>query len=480
MAGIGFELKKLFGARGVLPGIKACFVSSFIVMGPTLICMAMLTALQQFLVYLEIPLEKRELFTAAIVYSFIFSLLATCGFTMVLSRYVSDRIYENRYEDILPSMHGALTVCITAGGTAAALFYYKSPLNPCFKTAAYILFVELVILWIQSVYMSILKDYARVLRGFVLGVCTGIMLSYSAVMLLKADVINGLLVSADMGFFVIIIFLGRSIQRSFKKSRRNYFDFLRYLGRYPSLFFTGVFQMLGTYIHNFVFWFGDYRVTAGGTYVFSPFYDVPAFWAFLSTIPAMVIFVVSLETSFYEKSKEYYFMISHDGTIDDIEQTKDEMLEALSEGLMHVMKLQLFFTAGFLVLGIKLLPLIGFSSSLVGIFSMLVIGYYAFIMTFITILILLHFDDRKGALLISGAFLSLNALLTLLSTFSEEHYLGAGFFGASFISLVLALIRLLSFVKNIDYHVYCSQPIVNKNYEGFFSWLALRMEKWLG
>lgn len=47
----------------------------------------------------------RELFSCTILYTFIFSLLTASPFNAVLSRYMSDVIYEERYQDILPCYH---------------------------------------------------------------------------------------------------------------------------------------------------------------------------------------------------------------------------------------------------------------------------------------------------------------------------------------------------------------------------------------
>jgi len=45
MAGIGFELKKLFNGKGLIQGIRACFLSMLVAIGPTLLCILMMTVL---------------------------------------------------------------------------------------------------------------------------------------------------------------------------------------------------------------------------------------------------------------------------------------------------------------------------------------------------------------------------------------------------------------------------------------------------
>ena len=45
---------------------------------------------------------ERELFSCTVLYMFIFSLMSVSPFNAVLSKYMSDVIYEERYQDILP------------------------------------------------------------------------------------------------------------------------------------------------------------------------------------------------------------------------------------------------------------------------------------------------------------------------------------------------------------------------------------------
>lgn len=460
MAGIGFELRKLYAVKGVLPRIKAYLFSITVTIGPTLLCILMLMALQKLLFDLGVDAAKRELFMAAIIYSFIFSLIITSGLIMLLSRYVADKIYKNEYEDILPSLYGTITICVIAGGITGLVFYLRSPLNFSFKLAAYMLFIELIILWIQMVYVSALRDYSRLVKGFLVGNVTGIAVSYVLVCLLAVDMITAVLISMDIGFFVILIFFSINIHAFFRNNSGKYFDFLGYLDKYPSLFFINMLYTFGLYTHNFIVWGAGYQVSAAGTYVFAPLYDVPSFWAFLSVMPALVMFMVTGETSFYEKQKSFYDTICNQGVLDDIEHAKGEMKDTLSRNLRHIMGTQLVISILCLVLGMYFLPWSGLPSATIALFDILVIGCYAFIIMFIFLLILLYFDDRKGALLVVAVFAFASTIFTMITIYLGEAYYGLGFTGASFLSLAIGFFRLDFFIKNIDYFTFCSQPVV--------------------
>ncbi len=82
-------------------------------------------------------------------------------------------------------------------------------------------------------------------------------------------------------------------------------------------------------VHNFLFWTSELGVRIGGTYIYAPTYDVPTFYAFLSIMPSMIMFMVSIETSFYDKYKKYYSLITGKGNFTDIENAKKDMTRTL-------------------------------------------------------------------------------------------------------------------------------------------------------
>ena len=146
----------------------------------------------------------------------------------------------------------------------------------------------------------------------------------------------------------------------------------------------------------------------------SPFYDLPVFYAYLTVVPTLVTFVVSVETSFYDKFRGYYDKILNGGTLLEITRAKWDMQRTLMQEVSFMMEVQLLFTVVSLALGIKLLPMLGFSNAQLYTFNILVLGYFVFIMSFIIMLIMLYFDDRRGVLAVSSLFVVLNARIHIL------------------------------------------------------------------
>jgi polysaccharide biosynthesis protein PelG len=469
MAGIGFELKKLFKDRGFFSNIKAYAYSALVSLGPFILCTVVIVAILLFLNLMNVPFKEKELFIATVVYAFIFAQLIASGFKMIITRYISDMLYDEKFEYILPSLYGLLSIVIIIAGVIGIVFYFRSPLPIELKLVSYLLFVELVIAFIMMEYLSTLKDYIKIVKSFAWGIFVAIALSFVLLKFTNIQVVFGMLLAIDIGFFIIIAILMGYLKKFFGKSVNRYFDFLAYFDKYPSLFFIAFFYTLGLYSHNFLFWSSELGVKIGSTYIYAPTYDVPTFYAFLSIMPSMIVFVVSMETSFYEKYRTYYTLITGKGNFSDIENARKDMTRVLWAEIRNIMEIQLFFTLIFIAAGYYLLPRLGLTQLSVDIFNLICLGAYLNIIMLIIMLIMLYFEDRKGALFISMSFLITNVVFTYFTIHISENYYGMGFFFAAFITLVLAVTELTVYLKNINYHTFCGQPIIYKENRGLFT-----------
>ncbi|CAM4060306.1 exopolysaccharide Pel transporter PelG [Paenibacillus alkaliterrae] len=458
MAGIGFELRKLFNSQGLLNNAIAYAYSSLTTIGPMMLCMFMVMGMQWLMTLSGASFLEKELFLTTIVYCFIFSVLITGGLSMVLTRFIADMMFMKKYEHLLSSYYGSMAVCLPIGALTAWLFLRGMPVGMGYKIATYLLFSELIIIWLQTVHLSALKDYKRIVRSFLIGVVCASAGAWLLLYFTPFDNATSVLTAIVIGFFFVVLLSARHFEQFFPpKQSRIYFSFLSYLGKYPSLFFIGTFFYAGVYIHSFVYWFGPGQIRVAQHYVISPFFDLPVFYAYLTVIPTLVTFVVSVETSFYEKFRTYYDKILNGGTLTDITHAKQEMQRTLIQEISFIMEVQLLFTVVSLAIGIKVLPAIGFSMEQLDVFTILALSYFLFITAFIVMLMMLYYDDRKGVLIISGIFVAFNAALTYLTMHTGHH--GLGMFLAALLTLTLALGRLMQYVRNIDYYTFCSQPI---------------------
>lgn len=464
MAGIGFQLRNLIKENSFFWGIKGFAFSTIVIAGPMILCIFLITVAQHFLNIMNTPYFERELFLAGTLYSFVFSQLITSGLIMLATRYLADQLFARKNENVLSSLYGIVALALLVGGVTGIAFYSFSPLDIVFKIFSYFFFIELVITWLLTMYISALKNYLQIIRGFLIGVIISVIAIWFCYGVLNFVTATQMFACMDLGFFITILLFFRSIRRKFPVNNQRYFEFLTYFAKYPSLFLIGLFYTLGLYGHIFIVWWSDLQTIVSNTFVMATLYDTPIFYAYLTIIPAMVMFVVSVETSFYERYKSLYSKILGSSSFQDIKEAQSKMFNVLSRELMFIMEFQLFFTICAIALGTKLLPL---TIEQVDIFNIVVIGNYFFIMMFIVMQILLYFDDRKGVLLVISSYVIASTIFTVITVMFKNY--GLSCFIAGLIGLGLSFSRLYHYSKNFGYYTYCSQPLVKKEEKTFLN-----------
>ena len=112
MAGIGINLNKIFKRNTIITNLVGYTYSTMSTIAPMILVIGSIIIMNIVLDTEIIEYSHRELFACTILYIFIFSLLTTSPLNAVLSRYMSDIIYKERYEDILPCFYAGLIINI--------------------------------------------------------------------------------------------------------------------------------------------------------------------------------------------------------------------------------------------------------------------------------------------------------------------------------------------------------------------------------
>ncbi|MCA1032252.1 exopolysaccharide Pel transporter PelG [Bacillus timonensis] len=463
MAGIGFQLKELFNERSFFGNVRAYSYSVIVTVGPMFLSILLITLGKLLLEEVSTPYAEVYRYLAAAEYSFIFSQIITGGFAFVISRYVADQTFLEKEEKVLSSMYGLIGICVAIGGISAFLFYASSPLPFSFKLVTYIFFTELIIIWIQSMYVSALKDYKKILKSFLVGTLTSAILIWVTIGIFQVYSATALFICLDIGFLIILLMLIRYIKEYFGVNNHDYFHFLNYIEKYPLLFFCGLFYMFGLYGHNLVVWQGDLQLVIDETFIIAPFYDVPVFYAYLTVLPAMILFMVSVETNFYTVYKKYYGRILNASPLRDILNSKKEMFKTLSMELTFIAEIQLLTVFLSIFLGIQFLPQAGLVTEQIHIFMIVVFGNLFFSLMYTIVLVLLYFDDRQGAFQTTLLYGLTTVIFTLIAVRFEQY--GLSLFLASFVCLLFSIKKIVHYLTNIDYYTFCAQPIVYREKE---------------
>lgn len=458
MAGIGFELRKLFKQEGIVHNVKAYAYSSMTTIGPLVLCISLVFALQKMMRTYQYNYLEMELYIATVTYSFVFSIILTSALSIVLTRYIADMVFEKKYNEILDSFYGALIITLPISAVISFVFLTGVSGSLSYKVAAYILFMELVIICIQSVYLSALKDYLRIVRSYAIGIIITLVIGWLLLSLTDIQQATAALVASAIGFGVIVAMIMHHFEQVFPRTiEKDYFTFMHYFKKYPILVLEGLFVYSGVYVHNMIYWMSPDALVVANQFRLMPFYDLPVFYAYLSVVPSIVVFVVNVETSFYEKFRIYYLNVIDDGTYKSMNQAKVGMQKSLLKELSFLIVVQLMFSIIAIALGLIWLPRIGFTMEQLDLFVMLALAFFFFIIMFVMLHALMYFDDKKGVFVSSGLFIVLNGLLTYGTMKLSIH--GLGMFIASFLVLVVVLFRLLYVLRNIDYYTFCSQPL---------------------
>jgi uncharacterized membrane protein len=477
MAGIGFELKKLFSKKGILLQARANIYAGLVVAGPMILGALLLLGTKYISTYGGASTHQQDLIVVIITYSLLFSLILTSTVLFVLARYVADMLYINAYHRILPSMYGAISVGLIIGSVLWIVFLYLSRLELIYSLYSFILFCEGIVVWIQINYITAVKEYRGILVGFLVGILSGLLLSLVFI-LLKYNVVSSLLAGASIAYGILIIDFTVILHKFFPMGSGSPLKFLEWIDKYPQLPLVGFFSTLGLFIHIILMWSSPWGVQIEGLFYHAPPHDIPALFAFLTSLVTTVNFVTSVEVSFYPKYKLYFGLLNGDGSLSNMEKSYDDMMEVLKRELFYLAIQQVFVTLFSIVFIGELLSYLklGFTDSMIAMFRVLCVGYGLYAIGNSLMLFLLYFSSNTDALWAAFVFFVANALGTYYTISMPETYYGFGFIIAGALLYLISLRLLFSYTNRLDYYIFTKQPVFFIQKQGLFSLLVQKLE----
>ncbi len=478
MAGIGFELKKLFNKRGFFRSMKAFGYTTVICTGPMLLGILLLLGIMYLCSETNVPVPVRELLICMITYTLLASVLTTAFFSMVVTRYTADMLFEEKKTAVLPAFWGSTALMSVIGSILYGIFLIFSGATPMQQFLCFVFFNELILVWNAMSFLTAIKDYKGIFLAFLTSIFVAILLG-ALLLAIGFPTIEALLFSITIGYGVMLIWYVILLHKYFPKSDLGAFVFLQWIDEFFPLALSGLLLNIGMFSHLVIIWFSDIGVQVHGLFYGAPEHDVPALLAFLTTLITTVNFVVSVEVNFYPKYRNHYSLYNDKGTISDIKQAEKDMLKTLQTEIFYTSLKQLLFTAIAIAAGgylLDILPL-GFNEMMRGYFRTLCVGYGLFAIGNVVMLILLYFTDYRGALVSTAAFAISSSVLTGISLFFPSVYYGFGFLIASIIFVVTATLRLDYFTKRLPYYILAVQPLVSEDRSGFFTRLGAFLDK---
>ena len=461
MAGIGFELKKLFSQKGLFALLRAYGYAGIVCTGPMLLGILLLFGVRMLAAIGGADEPTGELLNSMLTYTLLASLFITNILSMVTTRFTADALYEDKKEIVMPSFYGCISIMLVVGSCSYGVFLYNAGIPLSYGVLCLVLFGELVVVWTEINYLTAVKDYRGILVTFFGALVASLFVGYIMIRL-GMPIIPTLLFTMTVAYGIMMVWYYYLLISYFPVSKGSSFLFLKWMDQYPELSLLGTFMGIGLFGHMIVMWFSSISVHIHGLYYGAPWYDIPCLFAFMSILITTINFVTSVEVNFYPKYRNYFSLFNDGGSLKDIRQAEQEMRVTLQKELGYTYTKQLFTTILFIVVGTILLPRfpINFSEETLGIYRVLCVGYAFYSLGNITMLILLYFSDNKGALIAGGIFAVTSLLGTIIISRGSIKYFGFGFLISGVLFLLFSLGRLFLYLRKLPYHVLSRQPII--------------------
>jgi uncharacterized membrane protein len=457
MAGIGFELRRLLRKNTLLGMVEAYAYAGIIGSGPWVFSILGILFVGLISASIATPSFTITQFQTSVTYLVASSLVLTGLVQLAFTRFVSDRVFEGKDETIMANLNGLLLVVVLVASLLGTLclFLVFPGLSVLYRLLMLAGFVLMCVVWVMTVFLSGMKRYRAIVVLF--GVAYSLIIGLA--LLLRPYGLEGLLGGFVIGHLVLVGGMWLLTARDFlPREQLISFDFARRGLFYPSLMAIGLLYNLGIWVDKFMFWyFPDTSDQVIGYLQASVIYDLPVFLSYLSIIPGMAVFLVRIETDFVEFYDKFYNAVRSGGSLEYIENMRDEMVYSIQQGLSEIGKIQTLAVLGAFVAGPSLLRTLGISELYLPLLYVQVIGAGLQVGLMAVLNVFFYLDQRKVVLWLCAEFVMLNIILTAGTLVWGAALYGYGFTLAVLITLITGLILLSRRLNRLEYETFMLQ-----------------------
>ena len=248
MAGIGFELKKLFHRRGLMAMLRAYGYAGVICAGPMLLGVLLQFGVLIVSSWWQVGRPDRDLLVCMITYTLLSSLVLTSFLSMPVTRFLADMLFDHDEKMILPSFGGSTGIMLVAGAVLYTVFLLFSGATLMQGVLCLWLFLEMVVNWNAMSYLTAIKDYKSILYSFVAAVLVAFVTS-CVLLALACPPVESLLFAVVLGYGVMLVWDVLLLHRYFPQSREHPWLFLQWVDQFLPLALTGLFTTIGLFAH---------------------------------------------------------------------------------------------------------------------------------------------------------------------------------------------------------------------------------------
>ncbi|MDE6260053.1 MAG: exopolysaccharide Pel transporter PelG [Oscillospiraceae bacterium] len=464
MAGIGFELKRLFKKRSVFSTIFAGAYATIVTIGPNLIVILALNLMYLLPPYAEMAYRDREVLSSTILYVFIFALILVAGVNILLSKHMADKVYCEDYNGIASAVEAGnlLVAGLTAllGIPFGCAMYWVGHLPLYYIFIAYIFFSGLSFTFFYMSIITILKEYRKISYSFLGSFAVSLLLACVCVYWKLAPMRDIILLSLAVGFTLIAMLMCTRIQRTFPVHGETGWELLRSLKKNLPLVLANEFYVMGLYAHNFVFWFfSDFSIVTANVFRSAPTYDMATYLAMLSNISIQVVFVVNVETKFHMAYQTYCESVV--GAADkDIRRAKRDMVETLRRETLYIIQIQAIVNILVYLAAIAVLPKLGIEGLMLTMYPVLSVAYMIIYLVQCLMIYLYYLNDVTGAAIAGFTLLAGVTIGSLIAVKLPAAQAGLGAAFGGLCAFTVCFFRIRHILIHLDDHIFGQGRIV--------------------
>lgn len=448
MAGIGFVLEKLMRQDDLTGVIRGIAYAAVIATGPWLITVFSIAAVTLLNHYGTASLEVRT-FHSVIIYNFSASLVMTGPIALVTTRFLADRIFLGRVEPVPATLLTGSAACYGLALLVGIPFYgFVCDLPLSTVLAAIVNLVAICGIWYVGVFLTALRDYRTIFIAFVVGLTIG---AVSAILLSTPYGTDGMLFGFSLGIVVLVFIAKAKVLAEYPYKFVEPFAVLPYFRMYWPLALGGAVFNAAIWIDKWIMWFAPDRVVVGGALATHPYYDGAMFLAYLTVVPCLAMFLVSVETAFFRVYQRFYRAIAAHATYAEIENNRRRIIGTLALSSRDIAILQAAVTMLALFLAPTVIELTSSSFQQIGILRFGILGAYFQAMLLFISTLLAYFDLRLPNLFLQSLFLVTNGVFTLVCLEAGFQYYGYGFFAAAVVTSAVGFIMLAHALSRLPY-----------------------------
>jgi uncharacterized membrane protein len=442
MAGIGWRLEKMMDKDTLGATLGAFLTGVAVTSGPWLLTTIVLVLMRVTAVGAGDAVNSAER-VITIVYAVVIVLSAPID--IVLSRYASDRVYDERRDQIATPLRTMVALCLIvfAGVGAGSMALARMPLH----LAVPGVFLAAIVgaQWLLLSAAGGLSSPGIILRAFAFG---------APISVIAAMTPLGYLYGYGLGQMVTLALLLWGTMRALPAEEDETASIVPALRDYWLLSAAAFAFHAGLWVDKLVVY-----LRAGGEVASA--YAATAAVAWLSVVPACAFLFVRIETVFHRRFRAYYAALHAGARLVDLERLVDQLRVEVGRTLRGTAAVQLCVT----LLCLPLAPHISAALHLGGgtTLAWLMVGAGLQVIAMSTTLLLYYFDFRREAFYAAVTQLVASGILTAVVG-APSPALGAGYTLACAVTCTVAVGLLFKRMEGLLERTFQSQPYVSEDH----------------